>query len=89
MAGDEHNPEAYRVLFGLVGAGFMALLLVLMVASALVISIGWVALLVVVWLAAAVLAVRSWPARPWFPVLAGTVLAVVWIVVLTVVGSPS
>ncbi len=88
MANDEHNPEAYRLLFGLIGGGFLAMVLVLSLASLLVIPAIWVAGLVLLWLVAAALAVRWWPQRSWFPVLAGTVLAVVWIAVLTAVGGP-
>ena len=89
MADESHDPESYRLLFGLIGAAFLAVLLVFIIASALV-APGWVvAGLGVLWVAGAVLSVRSWPHRSWMPLLVGTVLAVLWITALSLTGSRS
>ncbi len=81
---NEHNPESYRLLFGLLGGALLALVLVFILASALV-APGWVVLgLVIAWLGSALLAWRQWRARPWVPLAIATLMAVVWIAVLTV-----
>jgi hypothetical protein len=80
----DHNPDSYRLLFGLIGAGMLLMVLVFILVSALVIPVSAVAFLVVVWVAATVAAFLSWRRWAWLPLVAGTVLAIVWIVVLTV-----
>ncbi len=88
MADDtEHRPEAYRLLFGLVGAAMLGLVLVFDLASLLV-APGWVvALLLVLWILGAGVSLRAGRERAWVPLLVGTGLAVVWIVALTLLGG--
>ena len=87
MADESHDPESYRLLFGLIGAAFLAVVLVFILASSLV-APGWiVAGLGALWVAGAVLSVRSWPHRPWIPLLVGTLLAVLWIAAVSLTGS--
>lgn len=81
---DEHNPEAYRLLFGIVGAALLVVVGVFIVASALVAPVWVVVVLGVLWIAGAALSVIAWKQRMWVPVLVGTVLALLWIVLLTV-----
>lgn len=82
--GSEHSPEAYRLLFGLVGGGMLLVSLVFILASALVIPVWVVAVLVAIWALGAFLAVSGFRTRAWLPLAAGTAIAVVWLVVLTV-----
>lgn len=79
----EHNPESYRVLFGLVGGGMLIVSLVFILASALVIPVWVVAVLVGLWGGGAFLAVSGFRSRPWLPLAAGTAIAVAWLLVLT------
>ncbi len=81
---DEHSPEAYRTLFGLIGAGLQATALIFIVASALVAPWWVVAVLLVIWAAATVWSWLRWSERSWLPVASGTVAAVLWIVAITV-----
>lgn len=81
---NDHNPESYRLLFGLLGGALLALVLVFILASLLV-APGWVVLgLVIAWLVAAIVSWRQWRSRPWMPLAIATVMAVVWIAALTV-----
>lgn len=83
---DEHTPEAYRTLFGLIGAGLQATALLLIGASALV-APGWVvAALLVVWLVTTVVSWRGWGERNWLPTAAGTLMLVLWIAAIA--GTP-
>lgn len=87
MADDSHDPDSYRLLFGIVGAAFLAVVLLFVLASALVVP-GWVvAALVVLWVAGAAVSLRSWPQRAWMPLLVGTALAVAWIAAVSITGS--
>ena len=87
MADDAHDPESYRLLFGVIGGAFLAVVLVFILASALV-APGWVVILLAgLWLAGVVVSLRSWPRRAWMPLLVGTALAVVWIAAVSVWGS--
>ena len=86
MANEDHDPESYRLLFRLVGVAFLLLVGVLIAASSLVLATGWTVALGVLWLGAALVAWRD-AARPWLPLLVATLLAVVWIAVLTLVGG--
>lgn len=80
---DEHNPEAYRVLFGLIGVAMFVLVGVFIGVSSLVAPFWVVALLGALWVGGVVLAARTWRERMWTPILIGTILAVIWIVLLT------
>ena len=87
MADDAHDPESYRLLFGVIGGAFLAVVLVFILASALV-APGWVVILLAgFWLAGVVVSLRSWPRRAWMPLLVGTALAVAWIAAVSVWGS--
>lgn len=89
MADESHDPESYRLLFGLIGAAFLAVVLMFILASALV-APGWVvAVLSVLWLGAVILSIRAWPDRSWMPLLVGTALAVLWIAAVSLIGNRS
>jgi uncharacterized membrane protein len=81
---DEHTPEAYRALFGLIGAGLQATALVFILASALVAPTWVVGALLVVWALTTIWSWRGWPDRTWLPTATGTLVAVLWIVAITV-----
>jgi hypothetical protein len=80
---DEHNPEAYRLLFALIGVAMFAMVGVFILASSLVAPWWVVATLGALWIGGAVTAVRTWQERMWTPIAIGTVLAVIWIALLT------
>jgi len=61
----------------------LVLVLVFILASALIAPLWAPALLVGLWLVAAIGSGRTWRKQPWVPLLAGTVMAVVWITVIT------
>lgn len=76
---DEHTPEAYRTLFGLIGAGLQATALLLVLASAVVAS-GWVVVaLLVVWLVTTIASWWEFGERSWLPTAAGTLVLVLWV----------
>ncbi|GMQ85328.1 MAG: hypothetical protein BMS9Abin07_0894 [Acidimicrobiia bacterium] len=81
---DEHSPEAYRSLFALIGAGLQAFALVFILASTLVAPPWVVAALLVVWVATTFWSWRGWGERLWLPTVTGTLVAVLWIVAVTV-----
>lgn len=84
---DEHDPDSYRLLFGVIGAAFFAVVLVFVLASALV-APGWVVGgLLLLWMVGAVVSLRSWPQRAWMPLLMGTALAVAWIAAVSITGG--
>jgi len=79
---DEHTPEAYRTLFGLIGAGLQATALLLIGASALV-APGWVVgTLLVVWVVTTVGSWRGFGERSWLPTASGTLVLVLWMVAI-------
>jgi len=80
---DEHNPEAYRVLFGLIGVAMFVLVAVFIGVSSLVAPFWVVAVLGALWVGGAAIAARTRRERMWTPILIGTILAVIWIVLLT------
>ena len=87
MAAESHDPESYRLLFGVIGAAFLAVVLMFILASALV-APGWVVgALVVLWVVGAVASLRSWPQRAWMPLLVATALAVAWIAAVSITGG--
>ena len=81
---DEHTPEAYRTLFGLIGAGLQATALLFILASVLVAPWWVVTGLLVVWVASTVWSWLRWVERSWLPVATGTAVAVLWIAAITV-----
>lgn len=81
---DEHTPEAYRALFALIGAGLQATAFVFILASALVAPPWVVGALLAFWVVTTVYSWRGWPERTWLPTATGTLVAVLWIVALTV-----
>ena len=86
MTADDHSPEAYRQLFAIVGAGLQATSLIFILASLLVAPWWVVVALTVLWIVSVVWAWREFGKRLWAPLVAGTVVAVAWIVALTVFG---
>lgn len=84
MTADDHSPEAYRQLFAIVGAGLQATALIFILASALVAPWWVVVALSVFWIGSVVWSWRAFSERLWAPLLAGTAVAVAWIVALTV-----
>jgi len=81
---DEHSPEAYRLLFGIVGAALLVVVGVFIGASALVAPAWVVVVLGVLWIIGVAASIVTWKTRMWVPVLVGTVLALLWIVLLTI-----
>ena len=84
MSSAEHTPEAYRSLFGLIGAGLQITALVFILVSALVAPLWLVALLFGFWLLTTVWSWLGFQRRAWLPTAAGTIVAVTWIAALTV-----
>ena len=84
MSTDEHNPEAYRQLFAIIGGGLQATSLLIILSSMLVAPWWVVVVLGAVWLGSTVWSWRAFRVRLWAPLVAGTVVAVCWIVALTV-----
>lgn len=84
MSPDEHSPEAYRQLFAIIGGGLQATSLIFILASTLVAPWWVVVILAVTWLGSTVWSWMEFQNRLWAPLLAGTLVAVCWIVALTV-----
>ena len=84
MSSDEHNPEAYRQLFAIVGGGLQATSLFFILASLMVAPWGMVAVLGAVWIASTIWSWMAFQDKLWAPFVAGTFVAVCWIVALTV-----
>jgi hypothetical protein len=84
MTADDHSPEAYRQLFAIVGAGLQATSLIFILASLLVAPWWVVVALSVLWIGSVVWSWRVFGDRSWAPLVAGTAMAVAWIVALTV-----
>ncbi len=84
MARSEHNREAYRQLFAIVGAALQAFALFMIAASLLVAPWWVVALLGIGGVALTVWSWRRFKANFMMPTIAGTVLSVVWMVVIGV-----
>lgn len=82
MARSEHNREAYRALFGYVGAGLQFLSFLLIVIS-FPIAPTWIILALLV--ALVLLSVWSWRAYAgnfMMPTFVGTAMAVLWMLVV-------
>ena len=86
MTADDHSPEAYRQLFAIVGAGLQATSLIFILASLLVAPWWVVVALTVFWIVSVLWSWRAFSERLWAPLVAGTVVAVAWIIALTVFG---
>lgn len=84
MARSEHNREAYRQLFAIVGAALQAFALFMIAASLLVAPWWVVALLGIGGVALTVWSWRRFKTNFMMPTIAGTVLSVVWMVVIGV-----
>ena len=87
MSSREHSPEAYRTLFALIGAGLQLTALIFILASALVAPWWVVVALSVLWVVVTAWSWLGFERRSWLPTAAGTLLAVVWIVAITVFAS--
>ena len=83
MTADDHSAEAYRQLFAIVGAGLQATSLIFILASLLVAPWSVVVALTVFWIVSVVWSWRVFGERLWAPLVAGTAMAVAWIVALT------
>lgn len=79
---DDHSPEAYRALFGLIGAAMQAMALVLIVASSLVAPAWAVVALGAIWLVVALWSWVGFSRRAWLPTAAGTMVAALWVAVI-------
>ncbi len=88
MARSEHNREAYRQLFGIVGAALQAFALFMIAASGLVAPWWVVAVLLVVGLIACVWSWRRFSASFMMPTVVGIIVSVVWMVVIGVGMGP-
>jgi hypothetical protein len=84
MARSEHNRDAYRQLFGIVGAALQAFALFMIVASLLVAPWWVVVVLGVSGLVASVWSWRKFAGNFMMPTIVGIVLSVVWMVVIGV-----
>lgn len=81
---DDHSPEAYRTLFGLIGAGMQVVALVLIGASSLVAPVWAVVALGVVWVVTTLWSWLRFGERSWLPTAMGTLVAAAWVVVVVV-----
>ena len=84
MARSEHNREAYRQLFAIVGAALQVFAIFMIAASALVAPWWVVAVLGIGGLAMSVWSWRRFAGNFMMPTVVGTVLSVVWMVVIGV-----
>jgi hypothetical protein len=84
MTADDHSPEAYRQLFAIVGAGLQATSLIFILASLLVAPWWVVVVLSIIWVGLVVWSWRVFSQWLWSPLVGGTVVAVAWIIALTV-----
>lgn len=84
MARSEHNRDAYRQLFGIVGAALQAFALFMILASALVAPWWVVVVLAVIGIGASAWSWRKFSGNFMMPTFVGIVLSVVWMVVIGV-----
>ncbi len=82
MARSEHNREAYRLLFGYVGAGLQLFALLMIVISFPIAPPAVVAVLLVVLVAASIWSWRVYPSNFMMPTFVGTALAGMWMLVV-------
>jgi hypothetical protein len=84
MARSEHNRDAYRQLFAIVGAALQAFALFMIFASLLVAPWWVVVVLGVLGLAASAWSWRQFSDNFMMPTIVGIVLSVIWMVVIGV-----
>lgn len=82
MARSEHNREAYRALFGYVGAGLQILALLLIVISFPVAPTWVVAVLLIALLSLSVWSWKAFATNFMMPTFVGTAMAVLWMLVV-------
>ena len=82
MARSEHNREAYRVLFGYVGAGLQAFAGMMIVISIPVAPTAAIAALAAVLVVTTVWSWRKFPSNFMMPTFTGTVSAGLWMLVV-------
>jgi hypothetical protein len=82
MARSEHNREAYRALFGYVGAAIQAFAFLMLVISFPVAPVGVVAGLIAVGAVAALWSWRAYRTNFMAPTLVGVGIAVAWMLVV-------
>ena len=82
MARSEHNREAYRLLFGYVGAGLQAFALLMIVISFPIAPTWVVVSLLVVGVAASAWSWRAYGSNFMMPTFIGTALAGAWMLVI-------
>ncbi|GMQ98989.1 MAG: hypothetical protein BMS9Abin17_1531 [Acidimicrobiia bacterium] len=78
MARSEHNREAYRALFGYVGAGLQAFAALMIVVSAPVAPAWIIVSLLVVLVASSVWSWRRYASNFMMPTFTGTMMSVLW-----------
>lgn len=82
MARSEHNREAYRALFGYVGAALQAFAFLMILVSIPIAPDGVVAVLLVVGVAGSVWSWRRYRTNFMMPTFAGVTVAVLWMFVI-------
>jgi hypothetical protein len=82
MARSEHNREAYRALFGYVGAGLQLFALLMIVISFPIAPTWVVALLLVALVGLSAWSWRAYRTNFMMPTFVGTAMAVVWMLVV-------
>jgi hypothetical protein len=82
MARSEHNREAYRVLFGYVGAGLQLFALMMIAISFPVAPVPVVAALAVILIVLSVWSWRVYRSNFMMPTFVGTAMAGVWMLVV-------
>ena len=82
MARSEHNREAYRALFGYVGAGLQVFAVMMIVISFPIAPVGVVIALLVVAIGASAWSWRSYRTNFMMPTFVGTAVAMMWMLVV-------
>lgn len=82
MARSEHNREAYRTLFGYVGAGLQIFALLMIVVSFPIAPTWVVVLLLVTLVALSLWSWRTYDTNFMMPTFVGTAVAVLWMLVV-------
>ena len=82
MARSEHNREAYRLLFGYVGAGLQVFALLMILISFPIAPTGVVVALLVALIALSAWSWRAYASNFMMPTFVGTAMSVLWMVVV-------
>ena len=82
MARSEHNREAYRSLFGYVGAGLQLFALLMIVISFPIAPAGVVVALLVALIALSAWSWRAYQTNFMMPTFVGTAMSVLWMLVV-------